>query len=309
LLSNKFSYNSALYSTTPANNYAVLTVTEGFAKNEAFNQTAADNWTYAKRYNWLFGSHFVNHFQDLAVSGQLLVLSRDDCLKAYSSDMTDSYSNVALVTQANNSALSGSLLSFDVHLSTPQSGHTSGVIDTFVAYGPAGWTDGSCTEISEGSCSDLVWPRDLSYCLSQTTIPVCTIQMSVTIMIMVVICNGFKIFCYLAALWKTDFSPLVTLGDAICSFLQQPDVDTQLLGPVGASDFYQKPTSARSLRLMKQDGAKRRNSSNVELIFDYSLIEDVDDLHSTQRFDHRPRWFTGASCRRWVVTYIVYVGI
>ena len=45
-------------------------------------------------------------------------------------------------------------------------------------------------------------------------------------MIVVMVCNFIKMICMAWIAWKQDSEPLVTLGDAIASFLKTPDIST-----------------------------------------------------------------------------------
>jgi len=64
--------------------------------------------------------------------------------------------------------------------------------------------------------------QTVEYCLSETVPDHCRLQFSVPIMIAVIICNFIKLICITLTIWKSDFT-LVTLGDAISSFLETPD--------------------------------------------------------------------------------------
>lgn len=66
----------------------------------------------------------------------------------------------------------------------------------------------------------------IDYCLSKRAKENCKLQFSLTIMIVVIICNMIKTVCMAIISWKQDPEPLVTLGDAIASFLDRPDVTT-----------------------------------------------------------------------------------
>lgn len=63
----------------------------------------------------------------------------------------------------------------------------------------------------------------VQYCLSEPMEEHCQMQFSVTIMSIVIICNLLKAVCMLLALIRQRSQPLVTLGDAIQTFLQRAD--------------------------------------------------------------------------------------
>jgi len=70
-------------------------------------------------------------------------------------------------------------------------------------------------------------PRGIEYCLSQQVPEVCKVGFTVYIMLIVVICNLLKVATMIASFWVLDDTPLVTIGDALSSFLEKPDETTK----------------------------------------------------------------------------------
>ena len=66
----------------------------------------------------------------------------------------------------------------------------------------------------------------IDYCLSQLVEQKCTIQLSVIIMVIMILCNSFKLCCMVGMLQVMGTTPLVTLGDAVESFVVEKDVTT-----------------------------------------------------------------------------------
>ncbi|PPJ52789.1 hypothetical protein CBER1_11444 [Cercospora berteroae] len=64
----------------------------------------------------------------------------------------------------------------------------------------------------------------------------CSILINTTLVWIVIICNAIKILCLGVTTCIRNFTPLVNIGDAIESFLTNPEQDTARLGPVSASD-------------------------------------------------------------------------
>ena len=109
----------------------------------------------------------------------------------------------------------------------------------------------------------------------------CAVQFVPVILGIVIVCNAFKIFCFLALLYL-QFKPLVTLGDAMESFLVDPDPTTTGLGAypdaVGANiDLFKH-------NWMREWWEKR----------------DRDKWKTT-----RKRYFTAASSDRWLIVVTV----
>ena len=53
----------------------------------------------------------------------------------------------------------------------------------------------------------------------------CEMRYSIPLMAAVIVCNFIKGICMGTLSWKLDSHPLATLGDAIASFLDAPDMD------------------------------------------------------------------------------------
>ncbi|KAF6232072.1 hypothetical protein HO173_009666 [Letharia columbiana] len=93
-------------------------------------------------------------------------------------------------------------------------------------------------------------------------------------MIVVIICNLIKTVCMSIIAWKQDPEPLVTLGDAIASFLDRPDVTTEGNCIVGKTRF--------------------ENSRSWDLLL--------------CRWDpKRLRWWRAASQRRWLACNVLCI--
>ena len=67
----------------------------------------------------------------------------------------------------------------------------------------------------------------VEYCLSQPVQEKCKVQLSLVIIAVVIICNAIKLCCMLFILWKKQSTPLVTIGDAIESFMLERDPTTR----------------------------------------------------------------------------------
>ncbi|KAK3380710.1 hypothetical protein B0T24DRAFT_616099 [Lasiosphaeria ovina] len=76
----------------------------------------------------------------------------------------------------------------------------------------------------------------LDHCLSERVVDRCRLQFSLPIMFVVIACNAIKLVAILATLLRKQ-SPLLTLGDAIASFLERPDPTTRGMGTASIADF------------------------------------------------------------------------
>ncbi|KAG8527154.1 uncharacterized protein KY384_008584 [Bacidia gigantensis] len=65
------------------------------------------------------------------------------------------------------------------------------------------------------------------YCLIQQVPEKCTLDCSLGLLILITIMNAIKCFCMLLLFIHQKAPPLITVGDAISSFLDEPDMTTQ----------------------------------------------------------------------------------
>ena len=215
---------------------------------------------------------------------------------------------------------------------------------------PANWTFEDCSsnpvltspysQIVCENASPGCWPRQaVEYCLAQPVSPTCSIQVSVDIMTIVIVFNSIKITCFVFTLWKGGFTPLVTLGDGMRSFLMVPDNTTAALAPISAAQVrkrgnklrqpYNCPrcTKSQNLDPAMEEGSHTSNAQRKELFKLHPTVgllasgeglKSIDtccpitsDFSSTLKTESSPimagkrRWFKGASLLRWLLTYFM----
>jgi hypothetical protein len=68
--------------------------------------------------------------------------------------------------------------------------------------------------------------HSVTSCYSKTAVGHCKLKFNIPIIVIVIVCNASKAICMLLTVWNTKEYPLVTLGDAIASFLEDPDPTT-----------------------------------------------------------------------------------
>jgi hypothetical protein len=88
------------------------------------------------------------------------------------------------------------------------------------------------------------------YCLAQPATESggqCTISLSITLLCVVTVCNLIKAICLTLVLMATNFHPLATVGDAISSFIKQPDITSAGLGLISMSNVVDFPAKGRSM--------------------------------------------------------------
>ena len=234
-------YNSAVFSTLSAQQFNAFLVTTEFLDGAPFNVSAPvpgidnDNNTLQALQTTLQAS-----LQEYKAEDAFVKLESKKCVDTYSTPIISINSDLILVS--NYSDANNSLLWYDQDLiGAPNEDY-----------------NGDSVFCSLGLCDDtgaVVDPQNLSfnlsamynmryfhnndtygtisglssidYCLSKPVREHCKLQFSLTIMIVVIVCNMIETVCMIIILWKQDLEPLVTLGDAIASFLDRPDVTTK----------------------------------------------------------------------------------
>ena len=267
-------YNSAVFSSLCTVQYNVFLVSSEFLDGAPFNAY------------WMIpdAGELLQDYQNNQTS--LVKLENKECVEVYTAPIISTNSDLILVSTysgSNNSVLyydysQDSQLLLD---SYPTFGGCSFPVlrncdpSTVIANGQ-NWSIDVADIQGETSYIIPVDPpvneTSIQYCLSKRVEEHCKLQFSLVIMIVVIICNLIKTICMSIIAWKQDSEPLVTLGDAIASFLDRPDVTTEGNCIVGKNRFEQ----SRNWRLL------------------------------LSRWDpKRLRWFRAASQRRWLVCNIL----
>ena len=279
-------YNSAVFSALSTREYDAFLVTSDFFNGAPFNITEARGWAED------LPSYWQDKLQSYSKNQTSFVkLENEKCVDTYTAPIISTHSDLLLVSSdlhATNSLLSSliaeeSPLIDDAHLE-PLVRHvtensticTLGLIcnDAGAVTNPQNLSFITSDVLRQNhNHVDGTFPG-LSYidsCLSKSVAEHCKLQFSVAIMIVVIICNLIKTVCMTTILWKQDPEPLVTLGDAIASFLDRPDVTTRQNCMADRSRF-ETGEPGRYWRLL------------------------------LSRWDPRRfRWFRAASRRRWIL--------
>ena len=155
-------------------------------------------------------------------------MTNSKCLAEYGREFVSTYGDLLAVSHALNDSYSIKRLTSAI----PNSGYSSSsyywmCLDyPYAQYGlePRMCRLSNILKVVDNwtIMSDLV-----DYCLSRREEEKCYLQFSRTLLIVVIICNFVKVVCMTLMVYQHDSEPLVTLGDAIASFLDEPDSATQ----------------------------------------------------------------------------------
>ena len=128
----------------------------------------------------------------------------------------------------------------------------------------------------------------IEYCYSQRTTEHCQLQFSIKIMVVVIIANFLKLLCMSYTVWSHKIPTLVTVGDAISSFLQEPDPATVGRCTLSKRDFDKDGKRSKWV-------SDKRNGRNGS----YQSVPSQPEPWKEQRC----RWLQAASKTRWSVCY------
>lgn len=172
------------------------------------------------------------------------------CLQAYSNDLITEWANVLVIT--HDAPFTNETLLNTKRIESDRSNAGS-----WTCNGPKGgsricsspekadpntwsqpvtlnpWVDDGIPDVTRyTSCNIRITSTlPVKYCLGQRVPEACQVGMLPGVLIAVLICNFIKIACLFWIARGMNFEPLVTIGDALLSFLQSPDSTTVDKGP------------------------------------------------------------------------------
>ena len=238
------SYNSAVYMSIFAYDYDVYAVGQSFVdSSDCPNCSGTEQYIHRK-----------------SQEGLLERLDNIDCINAYAPSLQSSRGDVLLVTKDADIPLKKENISineppspvfwhyyfssyivesFDIHWRpTPtynwmctslgdQQAACNTNIDLLIT-SAANWTvGGSCIPGNDWICEDRVYMRGpIQYCLSEKLEPKCQVQWSTPIAALVTALNLLKAILIFYTAFGIKEEPLMTMGDAVASFLEFQDPST-----------------------------------------------------------------------------------
>ncbi|CUS09939.1 unnamed protein product, partial [Tuber aestivum] len=265
-------YNSSVYTILAANDFFVTVVT-----NNHFEQLSYSNMTealiegYREAYNiadWQENytdvleirshSSILEGYNENSQSYEDLTPAR--CTKIYNTDFMSKHRNLYLITNhssntTHNNTLLGMIKVGALYIS-PSNWMCPGYFD-MTGTGPINTTcnpDKLASKVAKGhpwrisvlGGSDV----EIIGCKSEKTPEKCKVQFSLGIMIVVICCNLIKACSMVIAVARSREPTLVTLGDALDSFLRTPDQAT--IGMCFAGQRFVKREWRSGLRIMPE---------------------------------------------------------
>jgi hypothetical protein len=204
-------FNSAVLYSVSAHEYSILAVAANYEENTA-------EWTVGLSLGDAEGARVVQMPRDHPTYE---LLAKDLCIKQYGMQYMRARRNVILVSQANASDANRVGLSYKY--STPR-------WDPWKPVTPFQWICGESNNphcdidsVLRGPSWNVAAGDPVDYCLSEKAAEQCQVYFHFPVMVAVIIANLIKVICLWLAGREHKDAALVTIGDAIASFLKIPD--------------------------------------------------------------------------------------
>ncbi|KAK3325813.1 hypothetical protein B0H66DRAFT_139429 [Apodospora peruviana] len=253
-------YNAVISTSQSALDYKLVLVTNSFLTGAPFSNDTTNNGAMLTRLDILA-------LQQQASRSELVNLTAADCVKEFSGTFETTYSAALLITNLNSET--SSLI---------QTSATRSNLPSTQRVGRRASHTGTTT--TGKSIPDLTLDKSSTqYCLAQLgPDQTCDVSVNASLLCAVALLNLVSVASLAAVLFLTaSFAPLATLGDAISSFLQDPD-----------------PTTRGSCLLSKTDVWQGRWGSNFTQGAKYWVPKD--------HF-----WLSTASLPRWVFVLVIWL--
>lgn len=309
-------YNSAFYSSIGTSNYRMDFVSEGYAEGEPLNATITSlRATPADQCgtNTTCIFNVIDQLNTEAYTARMERLDARACLDAYATTLLTERSNMVLVTSnasnIDNTLLQGSYYSF-----------STAIVPRQARYKPFDWicysSDRMRSDFDEAAVAEYerlpcdAWvdqivaspgewtPYDFSvdHCLSERIEERCSFNGNVSILTVVIVFNIVKILCMLwVAFGLGNDVPLITVGDAIASYLRHPDPVTKGYCLWGRDDFTRSLKWTHHLKLPPDAGFIPKHAPKHPM-----KASDPRKARAATR--RRYRWGQGATRQRWFWT-------
>ena len=256
-------YNSAVYDTLTSNSYGVYA-----------GSKEVDTWGTNSTNSYLLD------FIQKAQQNELERLDPVACIKAYSPLFLSERTNLGLIIDANVTDNPTSLGGSGYLCTDPKYDGTSCDSGTMIR----DINSGEAWRFVHYSSGAIDIDGTVEYCLSQKVQEHCRLQFSIIIMVIVIIANFLKLLCMVYTIRSHHVPTLVTMGDAVSSFLQDPD-----------------PTTIGYCTLSKRDVDKDRQWSKRVSGGNYQAVPSQPRPWIVKRHF----WFSGASKTRWSICYFL----
>ena len=270
-----------MYTSVAGNDFVVTVVTNNHFEPGAYsNMTEALNGYFQMPFNALAVGRY--GYPDFPLFSSVLEgydsnsssyedLTPSECTKIYNTDYVSSHRNLFLITKHSSNTTHNNTILDMIHVGNLGISPSSWMCAYYKAGEARVYLEPAfpCnpTGLTSNVTSGLPWRVNLttgeeveiSGCKSERTREKCRVQFMLDIVIVVICCNFFKACCMVMTVVRSREPTLVTLGDAVDSFLRAPDLTT--MGICFADRRYIKREWSRDAwavpRQWKQKGVQR----------------------------------------------------
>ena len=166
-----------------------------------------------------------------------------DCFRAYNNEFVSDKRNVIIIGNGNSSGPADSVLRLiDYTINTAATSSPDWLCGASspcdraarlynISTGERRWSFNTEEGVFYRSESDDLF--QVSRCRVERFVPHCKVTFSVYTLLIVVVCNALKALTLILVLFLPGFTPLITVGDAVSSFLSHSDPTTDGCGILG----------------------------------------------------------------------------
>ena len=259
-------YNSTFYAAIANNDYNILYATQDFVDGGNYDRSKFPDSS----------AQNISSFQDLARNWT--TLNNHDCIDSYAHDFVTRYRNVIAVVSNVTADQDDTLLDVTVN-ELPASGRLDKTYDSFAwicndtaTSGKTGVTDRNsagfvpCASMATelANIGNTWWKSggyQISHCVAEEITPDCHLHFAPHLMGPVILMNIIKVLVAFYVAFRMVDVPLVTLGDAIESFIKHPDPSTNGMCLITAYDAAR--TFSKSTGLGAGTGAMPKPYTNA----------------------------------------------
>ncbi|KAG0126943.1 hypothetical protein HOY82DRAFT_491140 [Tuber indicum] len=239
-------YNSAVYNSIAANNFVITLVTENHFETRSYsNKTKAvldfyqefkniTNWSPQSISDVQLYSSVLEQYSTRSQDYESLTPSK--CAKLYNTDFVSNRRNLFLITKHGYNTIHNNTVLFMAKVEGNLTTSARWMCSDYNYYGTSYPWSKPCNpnEIASNTTRGLPWlmyPHvsdeiEISGCKSERIRGNCKVQFSLWVMIAVICCNLIKACGMVMTVSRSREPTLVTLGDAVDSFLRIPDPTT-----------------------------------------------------------------------------------
>ncbi|MCJ1434859.1 hypothetical protein MMC27_004229 [Xylographa pallens] len=301
-------YNSVIFSTSQANDYMVFLVTPDFVNGATpsigpydYLPEIGENVVGANIEAYIDTAEVIQLTTALQSNiSSLTRLENADCIRTYGTDFVTDFLNVLLVTNGTHLE-SGSILAAYQYYAA--SGNLDVDVEDILNIN---WICNGLqvcsipSQLSQASTWNFTVAVDIettrvSYCLAQPVLPQCTVEILPQVLVIVIVCNILQAICFVTLLTKRDFTPLIVLGDALASFMTDPDPTTLSSGPISA-EYVRKAYILDPLRFSTQHQTRQWRQKRPL-------------RRTVQWYAGRRRWASAVGPKRWTYTVLSFTAL